>query len=314
MRPITTRLNTSEKRLYHEWAWALRTDQRQSLLDTVLQELSDYFGVPRDEALRRAELGDEKLKEEWLALDPRTPEEIADFYKASPTYIYELMYWHSCVNDSRPLLYVPSVRLAHAAGAIRYLDFGSGVGSQGLLFAKHGMETTLADIAPQMLDLCRWRFKRHGVAATFIDLNVESLPRDHYDFITAMEVLEHVPNPFETIRSLVTALRYGGMLYFSAPFREDSLRPMHVVTQPSALWAIRSLGLERVPARIPDPTFHVYRRVKRPQAVSNVLASLDHVTSNAFVDRLTHFGQRARNKLVYEWGRLQRKGQAEQQP
>ena len=50
-------------------------------------------------------------------------------------------------EDLSPLAYVLALRFAQQHGCQSYLDFGAGVGSGGLLFARHGLQTTLADIS-----------------------------------------------------------------------------------------------------------------------------------------------------------------------
>jgi 2-polyprenyl-3-methyl-5-hydroxy-6-metoxy-1,4-benzoquinol methylase len=310
LRSLRYYIDVRPRSLMKEWSWALSRDRHLSLLDNLLNEICAYFQVSREFALERGKAGDKMLQAEWRAQNPQTVQQIADFYKSSDTYIYELLYWHTCVEDTRPLLYVPAVRLAHAVGALDYLDFGSGAGSQALLFARHGISVTLADIAPQMLDFCRWRFARHDLPAQFIDLNTTALPDGAFDFITAMEVLEHVPDPLKTMRMLVKALKPGGFIYFSAPFHHDELRPMHIVTDPHALWAIRGLGLERVHVNLPDPTFHVFRRVQRHPIVNFILAYTDRITQNRYVAEARWFLRRVLYKLGSVRRALRRPGAA----
>ena len=88
------------------------------------------------------------------------PRSIERFYDESRTTMYELMWWHSLRDDASPLAYVTALHLAQQRGCRRYLDFGAGVGSGGILFARHGFDVTLADISSTLLQFTSWRLGR----------------------------------------------------------------------------------------------------------------------------------------------------------
>ena len=55
---------------------------------------------------------------------------------------------------------------------------------------------------------------------TIKDLNVEplsTLPKNHFDLITALNVLEHIDRPQETVDTLIYALKPGGRIIVSLP-------------------------------------------------------------------------------------------------
>ena len=91
------------------------------------------------------------------------------------------MWWHTLNEDDTPLAYVTALKFAASHGAKAVLDFGSGVGSGGILYARNGFDVTLADISSVMLEFCAWRFKARGLAARFIDLKTQRLPSQSYD-------------------------------------------------------------------------------------------------------------------------------------
>ena len=111
-----------------------------------------------------------------------------------------------------------------------YLDFGSGVGSGALLFRSNNFEVTLADISSVLLSFCKRRFNDRGRDATFIDLKQSKLPDNAFDFITAMDVFEHLVDPAATVDSLDRSMKPGGYVYgrFSAD-DDDHDRPQHIV-------------------------------------------------------------------------------------
>jgi len=99
------------------------------------------------------------------------------------------------VHDQSPLAYVVALHLALQNGFRDSQDFGSGVGSGGLLFSKHGFSISLGDVSSALLDFSRRRLQARGAPATYSDLKTTELPAGQYDFITAMDVFEHIAEP-----------------------------------------------------------------------------------------------------------------------
>ena len=213
------------------WREALCLMGHPDLKESILHEIGVYLENPdKEDIQRRCENAVATMKEEWegMVVNNDTAS-IERFYAESQNPIYELMWWHTLTFDQSPLSYVTALRFAQLKGCRRYLDFGSGVGSGGLLFARDGAETTLADISSPLLAFCRWRFHQRKLPGNFIDLKVASLPQNAFDFITAMDVFEHLVDPRETAERLWQALMPGGYLFARLGDEEDEDRPEHIV-------------------------------------------------------------------------------------
>jgi SAM-dependent methyltransferase len=231
------------------WQQALLYSGQQDLHTGLLAELGLFMHCDDlAELQRRCEHAVATLKGEWQAQVQRIdPQSVAQFYDQSQTTIYELMWWHTLGEDLSPLAYVTALHFARQHGCRHYLDFGSGVGSGGLLFHRHGYGVTLADISSTLLGFCQWRFQQRGLAATTIDLKTQALPPQSYDFITAMDVFEHLVDPVASVDQLWNALRPGGFLYARIAAEDDEDRPMHIVQDfGPTLARMRTLGLVQV--------------------------------------------------------------------
>ena len=119
--------------------------------------------------------------------------------------------------------------LANLTGCESFLDFGAGTGSGELLISRHGVTITLADISSTLLDLSRRRLAGRNLDARFIDLKSESLPADAYDFIAAMDVFEHLPEPEKTVETLAQSFQSEGILFGRFAAEEDPDRLAHIV-------------------------------------------------------------------------------------
>jgi mycofactocin glycosyltransferase len=215
----------------HTWQQALHLHGQQNLQASLLAELGVYMRCDDVAELQhRCMQAVATLKGEWHEqVRTADAQSIERFYDQSQTTIYELMWWHTLGEDVSPLAYVTALHFARQHGCSRYLDFGSGVGSGGILFARHGFPVTLADISSTLLRFCQWRLDQRGLPATYIDLKTQALPPEAYDFITAMDVFEHLVTPETTVEHLWHALQPGGFLYARIAAEVDEDRPQHIV-------------------------------------------------------------------------------------
>ena len=145
------------------WTEALLEPGAPSLAASLVRELACYVGVDDTVVEARCRGAIEQLRDEWTSdVDAADRSSVERYYRRTDGTLYELLWWHALVDDESPLAYVNALELARveAPRARRYLDFGSGVGSGGLLFARAGFEATLADISVPLLGLARWRFER----------------------------------------------------------------------------------------------------------------------------------------------------------
>jgi SAM-dependent methyltransferase len=227
------------------WADALRLEGYQDLGESLLAELGAYLGGPDvAEIERRCRSAVADLKREWdTRVRPDSRASIERFYDESHTPLYELTWWHTLVDDPSPLAYVLALDHARRHGCRRYLDFGAGVGSGAILFARHGLEVAVADISSPLRAFVRWRLERRGLRAEEFDLRTATLPRERFDMITAMDVFEHLADPVETVHRLWDALRLGGLLFARFGCEPDETHPMHIVDDfEPTLARLRELG------------------------------------------------------------------------
>ena len=212
-----------------EWKKALLSQGEIDLRTSLLKEVADYYSLSDlAEIDRSCNCAVDSLKSDWhTTVDPRQRSSVESFYE-NKTHIYDLINWHTLRHDSGPLAYVVALQLARDHSARSCLDFGSGVGSGALLFARAKIETTLADISTTLLDFARWRFHLRSQPAHFVDLTSASLPDGAFDMILAMDVFEHLVDPVAAVEQLSRALKQGGLLFARIHAEADPSHPQHV--------------------------------------------------------------------------------------
>ena len=231
------------------WTRALVLPTHDDLRESLLSELGSYTQCSDlAEIRRRCEQAVANIKCEWeKKVLSENRQSIEQFYDETPAMLYELVWWHALGEDLSPLAYVLALRFAQQHGCESYLDFGAGVGAGGLLFAAHGIQTTLADISSSLLRFSAWRLALRKLPAQYLDLRSSPLPSESFDFISAMDVFEHLADPVETVEKLWNALKPGGFLYGRISADPDEDRPQHIVSdfQPT-FEHMRALGFVRV--------------------------------------------------------------------
>jgi 2-polyprenyl-3-methyl-5-hydroxy-6-metoxy-1,4-benzoquinol methylase len=254
-------------------------------------EAAEHLGIPSEEAERRVEASGTDFPEEWqrLVSDPNDPDQVVRFYNESRSELFEQIAWHASdvIHHRSPVC----AELASTRPGREFLDYGSGIGSNALVFGLAGFNVTLADVADPLRNFARWRCEQRGIPVRTIDLKVQSLEPARYDVITCFDVLEHVPDPLAALAGIRTALRPGGVLFLYAPFGYDPERPMHIVHDDRVLRRVRSLGFDRKyewERAYPPYLFHPtpYQRVSRAALVNRAYFVRDVWLNGPMTDAL----------------------------
>jgi 2-polyprenyl-3-methyl-5-hydroxy-6-metoxy-1,4-benzoquinol methylase len=216
-----------------EWTEAIAGSADGDLEVAILREIGAWRKEPDLKKVReRCERSLARLKDKWNDVVGETvaSEQVVAYYDTADDLIEELMWWHALRDDTSPLAYSVALELARANNCRHLLDFGSGVGVSGVLFAQQCQTITLADVSSTLLNFCRWRLERRAIPASFIDLKSAALPKAAFDLVTAMDVFEHLEDPAKAIADLDAALKPGGYIFgrFAAD-PEDDDRPQHIV-------------------------------------------------------------------------------------
>jgi SAM-dependent methyltransferase len=146
-------------------------------------ELREYLGDSYDE--RRLENWQQTLEQEVAACDDEQR-----LYRTSEAYLYNLTVF---AMSGTKLPYLEELTRVVPAGS-RILDYGCGLGSDGLLLLDAGYRVEFADFDNPSVAYLRWRLARRGIDAPIHDLDGH-VPGG-FDAAYAFDVIEHVDDPF----------------------------------------------------------------------------------------------------------------------
>ena len=148
-------------------------------------------------------------------------QEMINLYSKSDAFIYELLVDSLKIERSRKDDFIINKIKEHftTRNKIKILCFGDGIGSDSLKFTKLGFAVTYFDIEGKISDFANLNFKLNKVDNLIQTIFKEShLLENAYDVVICREVLEHLEDPFKTVKKLRSYLKKDGLLFLSESF------------------------------------------------------------------------------------------------
>jgi hypothetical protein len=162
----------------------------------------------REQGELAAYLGEEfeldRLRRYQQTLD-RELEELGDeqrLYRSSRAYLYNLT---AFAMTGTKLPYLRDL-IELAPPPARLLDYGCGIGSDGLALLEAGYEVSFADFDNPSTRYLRWRLERRGLDAPIYDLDAGRVPSG-FDAAYAFDVIEHTGDPIAFLEQLESRSR-----------------------------------------------------------------------------------------------------------
>jgi len=209
--------------------------------------------------------------------------------------------WWDPASDFKPLHDINPLRLDYidrCAGLSgrTVLDVGCGGGILAESMAQRGAQVTGIDLSDKALKVAQLHVLESGVVLDYRHSSAEDFARErpqHYDIVTCMELLEHVPDPASTVRACATLAKAGGHVFFSTINRNLK----------SYLFAV--VGAEYVLRMLPRGT-HRYEKFVKPSELGGFCrqGSLDvreviGMTYNPLTDRYALGSDTSVNYLMH---------------
>lgn len=177
-----------------------------------------------------------QAEREWLlygdACDPLSPTAPEHALKTLQRDIY-LEIWDDPLSSMK-------------AGA-RVMVAGGGTGRFAQVLSQRGFHVELVDASPEAVSRAR-RHLPDSVSVSVGDLSrSDSLARDAYDLVVAVEVPCYATDPLRIMHHLRAAMRSGGILLFSVEARPGALLADRSLASPKAVEAVLDAGVITLP-------------------------------------------------------------------
>ena len=172
--------------------------------------------------------------------------------------------WWDLEGEFKPLHQLNPLRLEwiqrHSGGLFgkQILDVGCGGGILSESMARQGAHVLGLDMGKEPLQVARLHALESGVEVTYRQGTVEALAEElpgHFDVVTCMEMLEHVPDPASVVRACARLAKPGGQLFFST------------INRNAKSWLLMILGAEQLLRLVPKGT-HDHAKFIQPAELS----------------------------------------------
>ncbi len=173
--------------------------------------------------------------------------------------------WWDPESEFKPLHEINPLRLEHidaiaGLSGKRVLDVGCGGGILSEAMAARGGKVTGIDLADKPLKVARLHLLESGREVDYIKISAEEHARahpQHYDIVTCMELLEHVPAPAETVRACSELVKPGGWVFFAT------------INRNAKSYAFAVIGAEYILRLLPRGT-HDYAKFIKPSELASM--------------------------------------------
>jgi 2-polyprenyl-6-hydroxyphenyl methylase/3-demethylubiquinone-9 3-methyltransferase len=185
------------------------------------------------------------------------PQELAKFSELAHK-------WWDTESEFRPLHQINPLRLDWIEGQVRLagkrvVDVGCGGGILSDAMARRGAEVLGIDLATRALKVAQLHaLEANTESVTYREIAVEDLAREspeHFDVVTCLEMLEHVPDPASVVRACAALAKPGGWVFFST------------INRNAKAFALAIVGAEYALRLLPKGT-HEYARFIRPSELA----------------------------------------------
>ena len=178
--------------------------------------------------------------------------------------------WWDPHSEFKPLHDINPLRLGyidrHAGLAGKtVLDVGCGGGILSESMAELGADVSGIDLSDKALQVAKLHLLESGKRVDYRKIAVEELAAEqpgHYDVVTCMEMLEHVPDPQSVVAACAKLAKPGGWIFFSTLNRNPK----------SYLFAV--VGAEYVLNLLPRGT-HDYDKFIKPSELAQFCRNAD---------------------------------------
>lgn len=201
-------------------------------LQRSAREIASFFGIPESAALAKLNTGfaalHAEVAQDWRRANPRTEEEILNWYRTTESYIWELAAYHTdpawnydgtCIGIGTELKHI---------GIHRVLCLGDGIGDLTWSLREQGLDAFYHDLwDSQTMRFAGFAYReRTGKllpvcpTSDFQPVGFDLHGQPKWDAIVSLDFMEHLPEPRvnKWMRAVYEALRPGGVAIFQNAF------------------------------------------------------------------------------------------------
>lgn len=187
------------------------------------------------------------LANEWYSQNPKTEKQVSDFYKMTSYYIYNSFIFNK--SGDRISKIKPLIPILKKYNLNSVLDYGCGIGLDGLEMLDHELEVHFVDFISPSTDFLKWQLAKYKkMNNRYFIHDIETIKKNppSVDLIWTVDVLEHMLNPmriFQTFTKQTKAFIY----YIDSAGKDGGRHPFHFdVDYKKVEERLKKLGFSKV--------------------------------------------------------------------
>ena len=200
-----------------------------NLLEKITEEISDCFDYDEDQVEDRLvkELFETGHNVRQAAKDFRITahqydDKMEEFYRNTDAFVFE-----GIIDNEKLYRKLISNRIIEivekqfcGAKHVKILDLGAGVGSDCINLVKSGYTNIIYfEFDGPSCKFAKYRFDKYGIASNVEIINeLYKIPKNCFDIVISIEVLEHVKDPKGMVKELHSYLKKEGIAIITESF------------------------------------------------------------------------------------------------
>lgn len=188
-----------------DWLSQLTNQSPKLVLSRLLDE-HDNPGINVSNAIRQYKLEPYKWNDK-----------LTEFYSQTDAFLYELILWNLNKRKRRMRRRIGKYLYRNIGQNLNILTVGDGLGVDSVYFTRAGHRITYFETSALTLAFAKKLFADYAKDINVLD-DPDLIPKNSYDVVICLDVLEHVPDPPEFVKNIVSYLKPNGHLIVHAPF------------------------------------------------------------------------------------------------
>ena len=197
--------------------------------EEMIEDLSEFEGVSREEILKRFLKRFELRKKEMDKVDWSDSDQVLEYYINNHWEMYDHLEWHFKGRRSFDKNLIEGIKEKYPDRATEILDFGCNAGQVSYMLAKEKYLVSCCDYNKKAMDFISFRFTKQRQKIKKIPMPIHKQFNNKFDIILCHDVLEHIPDDKfdETIELLKSLKKEGGIVMASVSFGAQDVHPSH---------------------------------------------------------------------------------------